>query len=714
MGNEIKVIVTPAIDYYALGITMFELWLGEKPFKGIKGNSLRNKIRNEEVDFPIDMPGDYATIIQGLIRSKPKKRWGNEQVIKWLKGEALTLESKSSQKASAAYDPLKFSNTESAVSPKELAALMEKYPDIGKTCLYDGIIKDWCKKAGDLDLYNKIQNITSQYAKDKDAGLYAAILSLDSEMPFKSRGGKICKTGEDIADAIMAESAYYMDDLKKPNANLYLYIEATEGSREVANTFYKCFKEYSSPKRALALVYLKLQSDGGITIGKKHYQSPEELKKEKNSAQIDLIKKAVTEKDSTLLVWLSDIYGDTLESTDAFNNLSTPEQFFLLGLMPFLSFKEFNGNTWVLQELIDSYPGRADFFQTYATQGLPLTGQGCGDKRTPIDYAVCNFSKLSKKHDEDTIRNMISLLCKLGANVNEYSGDGTCPLINAYNAKNNALVKLLLELGADENQYRLYLYNQLVKAKGRASTENEYQNLAKEFLGMNGYKDTKALANDCENQSRILKERREEQERIDRERRAEQERQRQENERRERELRAEQERIESERRAERERQERQEAEARRKAEAEAQRKKKLIKLTGILAAGIAVAVLIAFIIYRLTGNFFKFQKNDQGTLIVTGYSGKKEVVIPATEKGVSVTEIGDKAFFGKKITDITIPDGVTSIGDMAFIGCTSLTSVTIGNSVTSIGDKAFYDCANLTSVNIPDKRKMTHFTQLQG
>jgi len=52
MGNEIKVIVTSAIDYFALGITMFELWLGEKPFKGIKGNSLRNKIRNEEVGFP--------------------------------------------------------------------------------------------------------------------------------------------------------------------------------------------------------------------------------------------------------------------------------------------------------------------------------------------------------------------------------------------------------------------------------------------------------------------------------------------------------------------------------------------------------------------------------------------------------------------------------------------------------------------------------------
>jgi len=270
-----------------------------------------------------------------------KDRWGNEQVRKWLKGEALEVEPKASKKASAAYDPLKFSNAESAASPKELAALMEKYPDIGKTCLYEGIIKDWLKKAGDLMLFNAIQNITSQHAKDKDAGLYSAILALDPERPFKSRGGKTCKTSEDIAEAIMAESAYYMEDLKKPNANLYLYLAATESQqgKEAADTFCKYFKEYS-PKRALALVYLKLQGDAGVTIGTKHYQNPEELKNEKDTSQIALVEKAVTEKDSTLLVWLSDMYGDNLKTTDGINNLSTPELVFLLGLLPLHSIKK--------------------------------------------------------------------------------------------------------------------------------------------------------------------------------------------------------------------------------------------------------------------------------------------------------------------------------------------------------------------------------------
>jgi len=75
-----------------------------------------------------------------------------------------------------------------------------------------------------------------------------------------------------------------------------------------------------------------------------------------------------------------------------------------------------------------------------------------------------------------------------------------------------------------------------------------------------------------------------------------------------------------------------------------------------------------------------------------------EVIIPD-----SVTSIGAEAFCRcSNLRSITIPYGVTSIGSEAFDDCDSLTRVTIPNSVTSIGKCAFWFCDSLTEITIPD------------
>ena len=58
------------------------------------------------------------------------------------------------------------------------------------------------------------------------------------------------------------------------------------------------------------------------------------------------------------------------------------------------------------------------------------------------------------------------------------------------------------------------------------------------------------------------------------------------------------------------------------------------------------------------------------------------------------------AYWGEN-SEVTIPEGVQSIGDWAFCDCSSLSSLTLPSSLQSIGDYAFYDCNSLTSLTLP-------------
>ncbi len=84
--------------------------------------------------------------------------------------------------------------------------------------------------------------------------------------------------------------------------------------------------------------------------------------------------------------------------------------------------------------------------------------------------------------------------------------------------------------------------------------------------------------------------------------------------------------------------------------------------------------------------------DSKGTLTISGkgpmYNFSDSLLPPYLER---VSEI-------KKIV---IKDGVTAIGDMAFILCVEATQVTIPSSVTYMGPGAFVGCVKLTSVTIP-------------
>lgn len=106
-------------------------------------------------------------------------------------------------------------------------------------------------------------------------------------------------------------------------------------------------------------------------------------------------------------------------------------------------------------------------------------------------------------------------------------------------------------------------------------------------------------------------------------------------------------------------------------------------------------------------------------------SNLKNVTISATSEIATITSIGDHAFEGCttlnqlvlpatlksigshafyeciSLNSVNIPDGVTDIRSNTFYNCSSLASITLPQTIASVGEYAFYGCADMVSINIP-------------
>lgn len=101
---------------------------------------------------------------------------------------------------------------------------------------------------------------------------------------------------------------------------------------------------------------------------------------------------------------------------------------------------------------------------------------------------------------------------------------------------------------------------------------------------------------------------------------------------------------------------------------------------------------------------FTYTALNSSTAKLTAYNGTDtELTVPGQLGGYQITAIDTNVFKAKNtLESVTLPDGVTSIGNYAFMNCAKLESITLPYGLKTINYGAFNGCAKLTSLVLPN------------
>lgn len=221
-----EVELTPATDFYSLGIVLFFLWLGKSPFSGNERSMMKMKSEGKLPNLD-QLPEEVRLLVRGLTVVNPEKRWKYNEVERWYKGEPVEVDE------SSIYLKYKSFVVDSeknvlASNAKELAALLAERRHLGIKYLYSKVISEWLEECGNQKLAVELDDIVDKrYPLNPDTGFQAALYTLDNRLPYRDIKGNACNNVHEVVMSILANMEDYKLLLQDENHPLYVYLEMT-------------------------------------------------------------------------------------------------------------------------------------------------------------------------------------------------------------------------------------------------------------------------------------------------------------------------------------------------------------------------------------------------------------------------------------------------------------------------------------------------------
>lgn len=185
-------------DWWSLGMIVLEAAGGRHPFDGLTEQVMNHQLATRPIDVRGVYDDELRLLCRGLLLRDPKRRWGGDEVARWLAGDATLGVADDAEGTATVVRPYRFGKTE-ATTGAELAMALARHWDAARRDLARGQVARWLEQElHDYNLVRALRDIQDRKDASDDAKLLRFLLAAAPDLPPVWRGSPVS------ADAVLA------------------------------------------------------------------------------------------------------------------------------------------------------------------------------------------------------------------------------------------------------------------------------------------------------------------------------------------------------------------------------------------------------------------------------------------------------------------------------------------------------------------------------